>query len=350
MSYCLNPSCSDPENPDDGNYCRACGATLKLKDRYRTLKPLGQGGFGKTFLAIDEDKPSKPYCVIKQFFPRVGEKNAIAKAAELFAREAIQLDELGGHLQIPDLLAYFSLDDRQYLVQEFIAGDNLAREVRKLGAFDEIKVRALLENLLPVLAFIHDKQTIHRDIKPENIIRRESDRLLYLVDFGAAKTIDAAIVKQTGTAIGSQGFTAPEQAIGRATYASDIYSLGVTCISLLTGLHPFDLFDVNEGEWIWRRSLKRPVSEEFERVLDKMLKSAMSQRYTSVSEILQDLQTMPTSVDLTLEQLTGQFIKENSENAMTVPQGNNTSQGKNAIDRELEELQAEYLKEGKSMS
>ncbi|MBP0019978.1 MAG: serine/threonine protein kinase [Cyanobacteria bacterium SBLK] len=345
MSYCINPHCSDPENPDDGNYCHACGATLKLKDRYRTLKPVGQGGFGKTFLAIDEDKPSKPYCVIKQFFPRVVEKNAIAKAEELFEREATQLDELGNHPQIPNLLAYFSLDDRQYLVQEFIAGDDLAQEVRKLGVFDEIKVRALLENLLPVLAFVHANKVIHRDIKPENIIRRQRDRLLYLVDFGAAKTLDFGASARTGTAIGSEGFASPEQAIGRATYASDIYSLGVTCITLLTGLHPFGLFDVQEGKWIWKQYLQHPIDSELENILDKMLISAMSQRYSAISEILQDLQAIPTSIDLELEQLQTQFKPGNSSRSSAFPRSS-----RNAIDRELEELQAEYSQEEKTNS
>ncbi|MGK7929282.1 MAG: protein kinase [Spirulina sp.] len=343
MSYCINPYCSYPENPDDAKYCQTCGAKLILKDRYRTLKPLGQGGFGKTFLAIDEDKPSKPYCVIKQFFPRVREKSAIAKAAELFEREAIQLDELGHHPQIPDLLAYFSWDDRQYLVQEFIAGEHLAQEIAKVGTFDEIKVRALLENLLPVLAFVHENQVIHRDIKPENIIRRQSDRLLYLVDFGAAKTIDRETLEQTGTAIGSVGFLAPEQALGRATYASDIYSLGVTCIHLVTGLHPFDLFDIQQGKWMWRQYLKYPIAEEFGAILDKMLQSAIAQRYAAIAEILQDLKTLPNSIDLELEELQTQFTQGSSSPAIASPTGTPPS----AIDLELAELKSE-LEEKKS--
>ncbi|WP_204105422.1 MULTISPECIES: serine/threonine-protein kinase [Spirulina sp. CCY15215] len=346
MSYCLDPNCSQPENPDDAKYCHTCGGELKLKDRYRTLKPLGQGGFGKTFLAIDEDKPSQPYCVIKQFFPLATGKSAIAKAAELFQREAIQLDELGIHPQIPDLLAYFSLRDRQYLVQEFIAGDHLGGELGKLGIFDEIKVRALLENLLPVLAFVHEHQVIHRDIKPENIIRRQSDHLLFLVDFGASKIINAKTLQETGTAIGSAGFVAPEQAIGRATYASDIYSLGVTCISLLTGLHPFDLFDIHEGIWIWKKYLKHPIRADLRQILDKMLMAAMSQRYGSISEILQDLQTISTAIDLELEQLQTQFTGVSSQKAIAPPTVTSQSQ----IDRELEELQSEYWGENKTSS
>ncbi|MCE3389825.1 serine/threonine-protein kinase, partial [Staphylococcus aureus] len=81
---------------------------LLLKERYRAIKPIGQGGFGITFLAVDEDKPSKPRCVIKQFFPQAQGTNTTQKAAELFNQEAMRLDELGKHPQIPELLAYFT--------------------------------------------------------------------------------------------------------------------------------------------------------------------------------------------------------------------------------------------------
>jgi serine/threonine protein kinase len=193
MSYCLNPRCPKPENPTRTNFCLTCGSKLLLKDRYRTIKPLGQGGFGKTFLAIDEDKPSHPPCVIKQFFPQAQGTNTVHKAAELFTQEAARLDELGRHPQIPELLAYFSQDSQQYLVQEFIDGIDLAHELAINGAFNEAQVRSLLNDLLPVLQFVHQHQVIHRDIKPENIIRRTSlirgDSQLVLVDFGASKPL-----------------------------------------------------------------------------------------------------------------------------------------------------------------
>jgi serine/threonine protein kinase len=129
MSYCLNPICPEPENPAGHRFCQTCGSKLLLKDRYRAMKPLGQGGFGKTFLAVDEDKPSHPRCVIKQFFPQAQGTNTVQKATELFTQEAVRLDELGSHPQIPELLAYFSQGSQQYLVQEFIDGRNLAQEL-----------------------------------------------------------------------------------------------------------------------------------------------------------------------------------------------------------------------------
>ncbi|MEL6496835.1 MAG: serine/threonine-protein kinase, partial [Cyanobacteria bacterium J06623_7] len=86
-------------------------------NRYRGISLLGRGSFGRTFLAIDELKPSKPKCVIKQFLPEVKSKKAIAKATELFEQEAKLLDQLGQHNQIPELLACFDGEEHKYLIQ-----------------------------------------------------------------------------------------------------------------------------------------------------------------------------------------------------------------------------------------
>ncbi len=288
MSYCLNPNCSRPtSNSMSVKFCTGCGAKLLLAERYRATKQIGQGGFGKTFLAVDEYKPSQPRCVIKQFSPLAQGTNNIGKASELFKVEAAQLDELGRkHPQIPELLAYFTQDNQQYLVQEFIDGQNLADEIKLNGTLTEEQIIALLNNLLPVLQFVHSQQVIHRDIKPENIIRR-SDGELVLVDFGAAKTLKPTALSVTGTVIGTAGYASPEQAFGKASFASDIYSLGVTCLHLLTMIEPFDLYDITEGEWVWRYYLHTPVSNNFGQVLDKMVAGSVKRRYQSAGEVLQ---------------------------------------------------------------
>ncbi len=92
------------------------------------------------------------------------------KAAALFEQEALRLEELGSHAQIPSLLAHFSQDQRQYLVQEFVDGKTLSELMQEQGRFNEAQVREVLLSLLPVLAFIHSYGIIHRDIKPSNII------------------------------------------------------------------------------------------------------------------------------------------------------------------------------------
>lgn len=288
MSYCLNPDCQRPQNPAGTKFCQNCGVRLLLGDRYRAIKPIGQGGFGKTFLAVDEHKPSRRYCVIKQFFPQVqGTKNA-EKAADLFRQEAVLLEQMGKHPQIPELLATFTQDRRQYIVQDFINGQNLAEELADEGAFNEGQIWQLLADLLPVLQLLHDNQIIHRDIKPENIIRRSSDRQLFLVDFGISKIL-TDIVGETGTKIGSPDYVAPEQAMGKATFASDIFSLGLTCIHLLTKAKRFQLYSLNEDNWVWQNYLNNPISDELTKVLSKMLERGIKRRYQSATQVLNDL-------------------------------------------------------------
>lgn len=338
MSYCLNPRCPSPQNPAGTNFCQTCGSKLLLKDRYRPIKPLGQGGFGKTFLAVDEDKPSHPPCVIKQFFPQAQGTNTVQKAAELFTQEAVRLDELGKHPQIPELSAYFSQDSQQYLVQEFIEGQDLAKELADKGAFNEAQIRALLNDLLPVLQFVHHHQVIHRDIKPENIIRRRRDSQLVLVDFGASKVATGTALARTGTAIGSAGYAAPEQSLGRAVFASDLYGLGVTCIHLLTGIHPFDLFDPSENAWVWRDALNSPVSNTLGRILDKMLESAINRRYQSAAEVLKDLNPQTPPVVAVKQQTP--VIPAATSPVKSQPVVTNSG-GK--VDDELAELKSQFL-------
>ncbi|MEM1170252.1 MAG: GUN4 domain-containing protein [Cyanobacteria bacterium P01_H01_bin.35] len=288
MIQCLNPNCLN-QNPANTNFCQKCGSKLLLAERYRAVKIIGQGGFGRTFQAIDEFKPSQPFCVIKQFFPDAQGTQNLEKAAELFAQEAVRLESLGKHPQIPELLAFFTQDNRQYLIQELIEGENLQQELETLGKFNETQIWELLNDLLPVLEFIHSQQVIHRDIKPENIIRRESSQKkgeLVLVDFGAAKYATPNTLAVTGTVIGSAGYAAPEQAVGKAMFASDIYSLGVTCIHLLTQVQPFELFDVSENDWVWRDFLPSSISDDLGNILDKMIVGATKKRFQSVGEIL----------------------------------------------------------------
>ena len=289
MTQCLNPDCLEI-NPEENQYCQECGAKLLLADRYRALRILGKGGFGRTFLAVDQSKSTNNQCVIKQFLPDIKSKKGLRKAAELFKREAMRLNELGKHNQIPELLAFFNQESRQYLIQEFIDGEDLSKELKRKGIFNEQQIRELLHDMLGVLKFVHDNHVIHRDIKPENIIRRRKDKKLVLVDFGAAKEAEAGDPSVTGTIIGSAAYIPPEQAVGKPQFASDLYSLGATCLHLMTDIEPTELFDVAEGEWIWREHLDdNDISYELSRVLDKLVEGATKRRFQTVEEVLQSL-------------------------------------------------------------
>jgi parallel beta-helix repeat protein len=286
LSYCLNPACLAPDrNALEQKFCSACGYELLLADRYRACQPIGQGGFGRTFMSIDSHKPSQPTCLIKQFYP-LSPLYAV-KAAELFAQEASRLEQLGRHPQIPELYAHFSQHRYQYIVQEFIAGANLANPSIPQLSVDQLP--QLLLDLLPVLDFMQRGGVIHRDIKPENIICRPDGKLV-LVDFGAAKHATATALGKTGTSIGSPEYSAPEQARGKATYASDIYGLGVTCLYMLTRTSPLDLFDIDEDRWIWREHLHTQLAERWAVILDRMIHNSLKYRYKNAAEVLADIQ------------------------------------------------------------
>lgn len=285
-----------------------CGKNLQLKGLYEAIALIGQGGMGRTFRARDLGRFGQP-CAIKQFSPQFREPNLIKKAIALFESEAAQLKALGSHPQIPELMAYFEEDGCLYLVQELIEGENLYNELQSKGIFSEAQIYQLLEEILPILQFIHDRQVIHRDIKPDNIIRKKkkgkrktsnpqspipnsSQSNLVLVDFGAAKAFTTDTANRTGTLIGSAEYVAPEQARGKAVPQSDLYSLGVTCIHLLTGISPFDLYDDTSDRWIWREKLPTAISSHLARILDRLLERAIANRYGSANEVLRDIHSL----------------------------------------------------------
>lgn len=294
MICCLNPHCQNPLNADDATVCHSCGATLTLilRGRYRAVQPIGQGGFGRTYLALDEDRMGVQ-CVIKQFSPQVQGTKSLEKAVRLFNQEAVRLYELGEHAQIPTLLAYFEQDRYLYLVQQFIEGHNLLQELKQKGPFSESRIRDLLNDLLPVLRFIHQHQVIHRDITPMNILRRKSDDRLVLIDFGVAKQINEETEPQPGTKIGTEGYSPIEQLrSGQAYPASDLYSIGATCIHLMTQVKPESLYDPLRGCWIWRDYLRKKgveVSDQLADILEKLLKDLVHERYQSADEVMRDL-------------------------------------------------------------
>ena len=262
---------------------------MRLHERYRVIKIIGQGVFGKTFLAIDESQSPPINCVIKQLDSPVVAPENFKQTTELFEQKALLLKELGKHPQIPALLDYFEEDRHFHQVQEFIDGTNLAKVLEEEGTFNESQILLVLNDLLPVLKFIHDRQVIHQDINPANIIRRHSDKSLILVDFSAAKLVTTLDSLEMGTGIGSAEYVAPEQTQGKAVFASDLYSLGVTCIYLMTGISPFDLFDVANNCWVWRQYVLGEVSDCLSEIINKLLENAISHRFQSADEVMQSI-------------------------------------------------------------
>ncbi len=256
---------------------------MLLQERYRLLKQIGKGGFCKTFLAVDEGQFPPIPCVVQEL-------SLESETFKNFQQKAQKLGELGNHPQIPALLAYFQQNGHFYLVQELIAGTNLAQVVEEEGAFNETQIWQLLKDLLPVFQLMSDRHIIHRDIKPHNIIRRSpisKNGDFVIVDFSTAKIVTEIDRLTSETSIGSPEYAAPEQARGEAVFASDLYSLGVTCIYLLTQIPPFDLFDIANDSWVWQQYLTTKVSDRLAQILNKLLQNAVNCRFQSADEVMQ---------------------------------------------------------------
>ncbi len=324
MSYCLNPQCLNPENPNQDKFCCSCGASLLLRQRYRAIQALGQGGFGRTFLAVDEDLPDQPLCVIKQLYLLSNNRGVQQKAIQLFKQEAVQLNNLGQHEQIPSLLAHFEEQQRLYLVQELIPGKTLAQESWQ-GVKDlESKVWQFLNDLLPVLQYFHARKVIHRDIKPDNIIRRHNTEQLVLIDFGIARLFTDTALMGGATIVGTAEYMPPEQTKGKVLPASDLYSLGVTCLHLLTNVSPLAMFDVIEDKWLWQQHLSPQVrlSDHLTTIINKLVEPSLRSRYRCVEEVLTE---MPNSTQAS-PMVTTNYPPRNSLSAGLISVGKKSHQ------------------------
>jgi tetratricopeptide (TPR) repeat protein len=258
-----------------------------LCGRYQIVSQLGQGGFGKTFLAKDNCLPGQPKCVVKQLVPSANDPDTLEVARRLFDTEAKTLHKLGTHPQIPQLFAYFEEDKEFYLVQEYIEGEDLDRELSNAATRTEEETIVLVLEILEVLAFVHQQNVIHRDVNPSNIIRRREDGKLILIDFGAVKQITTQIVRSPGSnytiAIGTPGYFPSEQAIGAPRLSSDVYAVGIIAIEALTGYSPEKLpTDAQTGELNWHSLIN--VSPTLTRILDTMVRYDFRQRYRSAVE------------------------------------------------------------------
>lgn len=278
-----------------------------IANRYQVTQVLGQGGFGRTYLAEDRNRFSEA-CVLKEFAPQVQGPEALQKAQDLFQREAGVLYRLN-HPQIPCFreLLRTQHNGRDYLllVQDYVAGrtyrDVLSDRQHQSQRFTEAEIQQLLVQLLPVLAYVHSQGVIHRDISPDNLIWRRADQLPVLIDFGGVKQAAVSVVSQyhSGsssrglvsenlTRLGKVGYAPPEQMQQGSVYPhSDLYALAVTVLVLLTGQEPQVLLDPQTLEWRWREWTR--LSPNLGAILDQMLEMRPSDRYPNAAAVFQAL-------------------------------------------------------------
>ncbi|MEH1930383.1 serine/threonine-protein kinase [Nostoc sp.] len=268
-----------------------------LQNRYRIIQILGQGGFGRTYLAEDQRRFNE-LCAIKELISTATSTLAWERAQELFHREAAILYQIE-HPQVPKFRERFEQGQGLFLVEDYVAGQTyrtLRAERQAVGqTFTEAEVLQLIELLLPVLEHIHSRGIIHRDISPENIILRDSDAKPVLIDFGVVKELATRLRSPESAmpeiTVGKLGYSPSEQMqTGGAYPSSDLYALAVTAIVLLTGKEPRELFDENQLTWNWQRWVK--VNPRFALVLNRMLNHLPSDRYQSAANVSQALQSL----------------------------------------------------------
>jgi serine/threonine protein kinase, bacterial len=286
-----------------------------LNNRYRVIKKLGAGGFGNTYLAEDTQMPSQRVCVIKQVKTDNPEERQLIQ--ELFAREIPLVQKIGDNCpQIAQIYAYGAEEGQFYLVEEYIEGITLIEKVHplRLELFSESSVREILESLLLVLDFVHSQGIIYRNINPDNIILRTSDSQPVLIDFcvGFAKEIlvDNYLRVSKRIRICGPQFIPAEQLAGRTDYSSDLYSLGLTAIYLLTGKFPQYL---DRDEPIWGNIIvdRETVNPSLADVLEKAVRQHPRDRFPSAKAMLDALQT--STLPATSQKTAPPALKNNSK-------------------------------------
>ncbi len=272
-----------------------------IDNRYRIQGLLGRGAFGRTYL-VSDDRRFGELCVLKEF--RTSDrfdKFYVGKRRELFRREATILHQLD-HPQIPKFLAWFENTHRLFLIQEYVDGQtywDLLKTRRRLGyAFTEAEIVQWLRNLLPVLAYIHERNILHRDISPDNIMLPKGQSLPVLIDFGVVKQADSQLCSlaadttemsiQASVAVGKFGYSPNEQIrMGQCSPSSDLYSLAVTAIVLLTGKQPSQLIHSKTLAWNWHSQVE--IDSRLTRILNRMMAEKPGDRYMSATAVLHDL-------------------------------------------------------------
>ncbi|MFC1851634.1 protein kinase [candidate division CSSED10-310 bacterium] len=260
-------------------------------DTYTISSQLGQGGMGTTWL-VHGTKTERPL-VLKQLQISQAED---WKVIELFRREANVLQGLS-HPNIPEYIDFFeSADSSQlFLVQSYIEGKTLRQMIDEREKIPVEHLVDYLSQVLKILTYLHElvPPVLHRDITPQNIIVNQTSAsepgILYLVDFGAVKSASPAVEPETVASVGTFGYMPPEQMIGQADKSSDLYSLGMTFISLASQK---DISEIPVNEKTGRiepGTLLRQLPKKLRHFLRDLTQINREERIPSAHEALQRL-------------------------------------------------------------
>ena len=271
-----------------------------LVDRYRIRKKLSQKAGRQTFLADDLQSYNLVVIKILQF-----NLDFHWDDLKLFERETQTLQNLN-HRSIPTYLDHFELDIGDIhgfaLVQTYIDAPSLQSTIESGRKFSEPEIIKLADRLLTIITYLHEQipPVIHRDIKPSNIlITRSKYKLgkIYLVDFGSVQ-VTAGKDSGTRTIVGSYGYMPLEQFGGQTTVASDLYSLGMTLIYLITGTHPAELSQQNG-----RVKFDAEISNKLMKWLEKITQPYPDLRFDSACSAQKSLNSNQIETDNSFSRL-----------------------------------------------
>lgn len=307
MSYCINPQCSQRQNPDKRDYCQACNAKLSIGDRYRLIKPLRELD-RRHLTEIFEISDGNEIKVLKVL------TSNRQRSIGLFQREAEVLQRLQ-HCGIPRVEDYFiySIDSNAIhsgtkelhcLIMEKVSGQNLAQWMEENGFVCQELAIDWLWQIVDLLGQVHRERLLHRDIKPSNIMRRCNGQLV-LIDFGTVREVTPTYIEKLErcdiTSVYSPGYTAIEQLQGQAVVQSDFFSLGRTFVHLLTNIHPDDLPKTSQNQLVWR-SYAPKISTWLADLIDDLMASTPEKRPQTTQDILDRI---AAGQNLTLKSIAG---------------------------------------------
>jgi serine/threonine protein kinase len=282
--------------------------------RYRILSRIGEGGFGVIYKAQDIEHHRR-LVAIKQINLSTLSPREMIEATDSYNREVRHLSQLR-HDSIPRIYDYLTDHDHWYVVLDFIEGQTLEDKLEKArrGRLSTLMVLDIGIALCDVLGYLHAQRPaiIFRDVKPANIMLTKTGRV-YLIDFGIARRYAPDQTRDTGP-LGSPGYAAPEQ-YGKAqtTVQTDIYGLGATLQTLLTGREPLELAVSSEKQV---RKIQRRIPRKLRPLLQQMLERDISKRPQGTDEVKQSLQWLKEhSAEVRMKQI-GDFLTHSSQEIM----------------------------------
>ncbi len=252
--------------------------------KYKVVAPLGSGGFGAVYRArdtwIDKDVAIK-----------------VPHKQNLNFTELLQEPRLLAALDHPNIVSITTAEKQDnifFIVMEYVPGDTLETIIGGTGGLAPERSADYAAQIARALEHAHAQGVIHRDLRPPNILVSKSG-VLKVADFGTSRFLELAA--HSTTVIGSPPYMAPEQFVGKAVFASDLYSFGVTLYQMLTGMLPYDppppnqLDKLMSGELVRAPRLDNPaVPKALNDIVMKALAPDVSRRYQRATDMLQDLE------------------------------------------------------------